>query len=168
MISKYFKGRKGNVAIDVIIIIIILFGFALAGIFTNMITADMNTAIQADTSISAEGKTLMQEHTASFPNLVNDLFLFIFIGLWLVMLITAWYADTNPIFLIFTIILLTIVTVVGMNISNTYQEIIADVDVMTSADMFPNINLIMSNLATVIVVIGFSVVLVLFGKSRSG
>ena len=170
MISKYFKDRtrRGNVAIDVILLVILLFGFALSGIFTNIIATDINTAIQNDTSISTEGKTLMQEHTTSFPNLVNDLFLFVFIGLWIVMLITAWYADTNPIFLIFTILLLVIVTVVGMNISNTYQEIIADVDVMTSADMFPNINLIMSNLATVIVVIGFSVVLVLFGKSRNG
>lgn len=166
--KKKSKKKKGNVAIDVIILIIVLFSFALAGIFINIFTTEMNTSIQNDTSISIEGKELMQTTTTGFPSLVNDLFLLIFIGLWIVMLITAWFTDTHPIFFIFTAILLVFVTLIGMNISNAYQEITADAGVVASADMFPNINLIMSNLGAIVLVIGFSVVMVLFGKSRYG
>lgn len=163
-----FKKRKGNIAIDLILFIILIFGFALAGIFLNMITTDLNTAIQNDTAIGTEAKDLMQTSTTGFPSLVNDLFLMIFIGLWIVMLVTAWFTDTHPIFFIFTALLIVFVIIIGMNISNTYQEITADVDVMSSADMFPNINLIMDNLGVIVLVIGFSVCLVLFGKSRYG
>jgi len=166
LISNCFKKRKGNVAIDVIILLIVIFSFALAGIFINILTTELNTEIQNDTAISTEGKELMQATTTGFPSLVNDLFLLIFFGLWVVMLITAWFTDTHPIFFVFTAILLIFVTIVGMNISNTYQVIIAEADVVASADMFPNINLIMSNLGAIVLVIGFSVMMVLFGKSR--
>ncbi len=167
---KYFKNKskKGNVALDLIILIIVIFSFATAGVFLNLMMSEMNTSIQNDTSISVEGKALMQEKTTGFPILVENLFLLIFFGLWVVMLITAWFADTHPIFFIFTAILIVFVTIIGMNVSNTYQEITADAALTASADMFPNINFIMGNLGVVLLVMGFSVIMVLFGKSRYG
>ena len=171
LISNFSKNKptkKGNAAIELILVILLVFGFATAGVILNATLIDLNTEFQNDTDISTEGKALMQNQTTYFPTLVNDLFLLAFFGLWIIMLITAWYTDAHPIFFIFTAILLVFVTIIGMTVSNTYQEITSDAALMASADMFPNINLIMDNLGVVVLVMGFSVVMVLFGKNRYG
>jgi hypothetical protein len=73
---------------------------------------------------------------------------------------------TDPLFLIFTIIMLAIVFIVGGYLSNTYDDFIADDTYAGIETQYPISHFLISNILIVILVVGFSVGVVLYGKQR--
>jgi hypothetical protein len=157
---------KGNAITDSLVLIVLVFAFILFGIIANMVFNDINTDVQADDDINASVKAKVQDLNTRFPSFFDGLFLFFLILMWALVIVASFNIDAHPIFFIVTIVLLIFVFLVGGEIGNVYEEITADSEISTIAAGFPISNWIMSHFLIVIIVIGFSIVLVLFGKSQ--
>lgn len=161
--------KKGNAAIEVLTVIIVLVVFAFSVLAGRMILTELNDDTQLDDSLGDEAKGVMAEQDARYSSLFDGLFVFLFILLWGVVIVSAFMIDSHPIFFIFTVILLIMSFVVAIYIGNVYEEVVDDGgEFQDAADTMPMMDWILSNLLLVAIVVGFSIVGVLFAKNRVG
>lgn len=124
--------------------------------------SELNDDIQADVSISTEAKAFSQQTVGNSPNIFDNLFLFLVIGLWGVLLGGAYASASNPIFTFIAVILGVIGLVVIMLVGNAYAEISDDAVLNDYKESFPKMTWILDNLLILAVFVTFSVLLVLY------
>lgn len=166
MIFASKKNKKGNAVIDTLTIVVILFVLVIASFIGKFVFTSINSDIQADDDFNNQTKTLVQEQHDRYSGLLDAVFLLAFVLLWGLILVASFNIDSHPIFFIFSIILLIFVFIVAGYISNAYADFSTDPDMIAVTSTFPMTDWILSHLLLVAVIIGFSVILVLFGKNR--
>lgn len=164
----YKKNKKANAIIDGIMVIVVLFAFLIMTFFGQYILNMYNDDVSADVDMSNTSKEIVSEHNTRYTSLFDNFFLVIFIFVWALVLIASFKIDTHPVFFIFTLILLIVVFIIAAELGNTYEELVSDAELSGIAVQYTIANYIMTHLLTVAIVIGFSIVLVLFGKNRMG
>lgn len=113
-------------------------------------TAEVNRSLGVSESIA--------EHT--FPTL----WFILFIGLMLGLMATAWFVPSHPIFVPIFAILLVVAVLVGMAVSNAYEEL-SNVDTLSGvAEDQGAISFFMLNLPYVAFIVGILVLIVSFAK----
>lgn len=157
---------KGQGILDFIFVLIVLFAFAIIGIFSYVVLKDFNTDFQADPDISATAKGDLQGLTTNFPSYIDNSFTLLLGLFWVFLVISAWFADSHPLFFVVMIILVSFVLVAGMILSNAYDDVKADPDITGYTSGFPQMNWVMSHLLMVLMGMGFSCVLAMYGRSR--
>ena len=160
--------KKGNVAIDLIVVVIILFGMAVSTIIGYALFEDIYPDLIDNTTGNTEAIKVTDDMHTNYPAYMDGAFLLAFVLLYMFVLVSAWALDTHPLFFIFTIMLLTFVLIFGAIISNSFEEIVGDGDFGMVSVNFPYSSFILNNLVETLLVIGTSVALVLYGKSASG
>lgn len=158
--------KKANVFTDTMILIFVLFFMALMSIIVYIAFDSMNTDIQNDDILSTENKAIVSDLHSRFPSTFDNMWVIAFALLWLFVLVASMFVDAHPIFFIISALLLVFIIFIGAVFTNTYEEFTSDADVQTFADAFPMTNFIMGQLPIVAVIVGFSIALVLFGKSQ--
>ena len=161
-----FKNKKGNAVIDGIMILLVIFTFIIITFFGKYIIGMWNEDISADDDMSNFSKEMVQTHNTRYVNFFDGLFMFFFILIWALAVVASFKIDSHPIFFIFTVILLIVVFIIAAYLGNVYEEIAAIDELATISPQFPMANWIMTHLLLVAVCVGFSIVLVLFGKNR--
>jgi hypothetical protein len=161
-----FKNKKGNLAIDTLTVIIILLVFSTTSIFAYMFYSDFNADMQSDPDISDNAKIASADINNKLPTLLDNLFVWIIILLWIGIIITTYLIDTNPAFFVIVVILLLLVLIVGMDISNFYAEFIADSDVSLYVTSFPMTTWMMNNLLYILIGMSFSAGVTLYAKQQ--
>lgn len=151
---------------DVLFIVVILFALALVVFIGNKFLGELNTAIQTDSDSTAEAKAASADITARYPAIFDAGFIMFFVLVWIAILISAWFIDTTPMFFIAALIVLAFTVIVGISLNEAYSELITDSEFNTVNTTFPMIHFILNNLALVTIIVGFSVLVVLFGKAR--
>lgn len=165
----FLKYKRGNAILDNLTTIIILFIFAVFSIVGYWVYGQINDDIQSDAEISTEAKELADQSHSNFSSLFDGLFIFLFMLLWIMMLVSSFMIDSHPIFFIISVLGLVFVLVISGVIANVWGEtIVIDEDLGTVISSFPMTHWMMSHLMHVIVVVAFSVLIALFGKSRYG
>lgn len=162
----FLNKRKGQTILDMIIVIIILFAFALTIVFSNYILDDVNDDIQADPDIAVEAKSDLNNFNTNFPQFMDNAFVLFLALMWVALIVTSFLVDTHPIFFILTVVLLVFVFIIGMIISNTYQDIAADEDITTSANQFPQMTWVFENFLLIIISMGMTSALALYAKAK--
>lgn len=165
--SSILSFRKGNVVIEVIFVLIALLVFVITFMFGKYIFSEVNTDFQADTNLANESKAEMSTMNTRYTSVFDGLFLLALILLWALLLVGAYFLDSNPVLFIIMIIVLIFVFFLGATMGNVYEEVAGDSDLATISTQFPITNGLMSNMVIMVIVMGFSVVIVLFGKSRT-
>lgn len=160
------KSKKGNAILDSIMVIVVLFSFGLITFFGYYILSEVNTDIQADTTINQTSKDIVNNLETSYPTVMDGLFIFVFVLLWCLVLVASFFVDAHPIFFIFTVILLIVVIIVSALLSNAFEEVTLDASVSSVRSSFPMTMFIMGHLVEVILAIAFTVMLALFGKAQ--
>ena len=161
------KKRRANAIIDTPALLITIFALGFSSIvvfslWTNDLGPDIKTTVNMSTpEINA---TLTQLDTR-FPSMMDGVFAFVFVGLWIVTIVSSFMIDSHPIYFIVALLLLIGVMVFGVYASNAYQTIIAD-DAQLDAvsQQFPITDFILSNLFLVAIVVGISIMIALYGK----
>lgn len=97
----------------------------------------------------------------------DTLALFLVFGIGIAAIISGFYVRSHPAFFIVAIILQLIVVMLSSVFSNIYMSIATHPDVATAANEFPMILLIFQNLPLIILVMGFVVAVIIYGKSAS-
>lgn len=167
MFSEY-KSKRANSVIDTVLVLVVLFIFSLGSVIGYKIFTDLNDDVQASDDLSASTKAKSQSLYDRFPSVFDGGFLIVFILLWGLILVASYQINAYPIFFVFTLVLLIAVFVVGAEFTNFYEEFTADSDISDAANEFPITNYIMGHLLQFGIGIGFTVVIVLFGKIRAG
>ena len=163
-----YKNKKANTVVDTITFIVILFVLVIATFMGKYIFTSLNDDIQADPDFNNQTQTMMQEQHDRYSGFFDAIFLLVFLLMWGLVLVASFNIDSHPIFFVFSIILLIFVFMVAGYLSNAYDDFSTDPDIASVTATFPMTDWILSHFIIVAVVIGFSVLLVLFGKNRLG
>ena len=162
--DSIIRSKKGNAIIDLILVLIVLVVMSIVTIVCYKAFNEVNADLQADTEMSAQGKAVSSNLYGRFPATMDSIFALVMVSMWGLVLVASYYIDARPIFFIFTFILLVFVLIAAMSFGNYYEDFTADDEFSTLATDFPMTNFIMSHFLSVMMAIGLTIMLVLFGK----
>lgn len=160
-------GKKGNVILDGILVLIVVFVFGIMAFLGYKVMGDLNSDIQADPDISATAKTELDDLNTRYPTFFDNLFIFLLVLLIGFVVVASFVVDTNPLFFIFAIVLIIVLLFVGGSLSNAYEEISTDSELGDASQVMPKTYFVMTHLIETLVIIAFIVLIALYGKSRS-
>jgi len=163
---NFSSNRKGNIILESLLVLIVLMVFALIAINGANILSDLTTEITGDTDVAQEAKDEITDLESRYPANLDGAFALAFGLLWLVTLITSFMVDSKPAFFVVSLVLFIGVLIAGGLLSNAYDEWSGDSEISTFADEFPMSNFILQNLIMVLLVLGGSIAIVMFAKTR--
>jgi len=156
--------KRGNVGLELIIIIGVLFVFSIIAVFGFTVMSDFNTDIQAELDWDNSTKDMMAEQTGNYPSLMDNAAVFILMLFWVFALAGAVMIDSHPMFFWISVFIIVLMSVASIYISNFYEELVDDDDLRTYSVSFPKTNWIMTHLLHLCIAIGLTIGLVLYGK----
>lgn len=162
--SKFKK--RGNAVVETGLVVVLLLVFIVSIYYSNWLFDDLNDDIQADDDISDTAKQMVNEHNGRFSSIFDGLFVFVFVMLWIMVLVASVKIDTHPIFFGVSFLLLVAMFWVSAEVGNTYEDTTSDADISGIADEYSSADFIMTHLLEAAIVIGFTIMIVLFAKSR--
>jgi len=157
--------NKRGASIDNFFVMIQYFGLAIFFIVLLLFWAgvsDLNTELWSASSVGQEIKSNAQDTV----NLFDFISMLVYFGIHIGIIALAFLLRTHPIIYLVAIILIALLAIVGVELSNSYEQIISDPDIATVASDIPMTNYIMSNLPMFEVIWGFVTAVVLFGIAR--
>lgn len=158
--------KQGNVAIDSITWIIIIFFFVIVGIFSLILFNNLNDGLQGDTSINQDARDKLADVNSRLPTWLDGAVLSIAVMLWLAVLIASIFIDSHPVFFIIVFIIAVFVVLLSMFLSNFYDILLEDSEVSAMALNTPITNFILSNLGWYAVALVVTIGVVLYAKNQ--
>ncbi len=165
-LKMFLKYKKGNVVLDGAMVVVMLTVLSLMMFFGYQMFSDLNTDLQADADLSTEAKAKVQTVYDVYPSTFDGLFMLAMILLWGLVIVASFMVDAHPIFFIFTVLLLVFILFIGAEMSNVFNEVTTDAELNAYRSSFPMTVFLMEHLLLLICVIGGTVLLALYGKSR--
>ena len=87
-----------------------------------------------------------------------------FIALVLGLLITSWLIGANPLFMFVYFIIVTIGTLVSTILSNVWESITTDANLVGTLGVFPLTNHLLTNLPLYVAVVGVIGIIIMYAK----
>ena len=72
MMRNASNGRRGNVVLDSLTVMVVIFVFVIIGIVVRPILDDVNTDVQADADINAEAKASLDTLNTKYPSAIDS------------------------------------------------------------------------------------------------
>lgn len=158
--------KKGNIGFDIIMFMAALFVFGLVIYFTNFMQSEMNDELQEDDDIPQVVKELSQDSLDYNVNMWDNAFMFFFVLLWISIIITSFFIDTHPLFLIISLILMVFIIIIAAYMANTYEDFINDEDLAEFSNSFPKMNYVFAHLVEFMIAVFVTTAIAVFGKNR--
>lgn len=163
-----FKNKRGQQAwIGLLLAVPLVIVLVIVAIFAFNVLDDFNTDNQADTSSSVESKTATASITSGFPSLFDGLIVLMVVIMWIFCLYSAYNSVNNSLMLVVSFFLIIVLGVVAMFLNNVWNEIASDATLSSVAVQFPLTNVLLQNYLVVVLVMGFSTLIVSF-TNRGG
>ena len=160
--------KKGFLDFRTIIIVIALLLLSIISVISFKFFGDINTDIQADSTLSNESKEQTQDLYDRFPATFDGVFA-LFLGLiWIVTMVLGYNSSSHPVLFTFGIIIIVATLFVGAIFSNTYAEFMATDDFAGIEASFPVTHFVMSNLVIVALVMSIGIGIALYGGMKAG
>jgi hypothetical protein len=131
-----------------------------------MIYDSLKPQLLVATASSTTATNIVNANYAKYPSLFDGIFVFIFVGLWLMGIISSFMLDVHPIFFAFSMVLIVFVCITGMIISNFFQELMASASFIAFQASFPMMMFIMGHMLEAVIIIASTIMLALYAKSR--
>lgn len=163
--SRLHSTKKGNIVLDALLIIVVLFACLVIAIFAFKSMDEINTKIQARNDISSQAKSLLADNTSKAPSVFDGMFVTVFVLLWALLLIGSYNIKTSPAIFALFLIMFAAIIFVGMLLANAADDISNDSQLSTIAQSMPKMLFIMDNFALVLVFVIASVALAVWGKN---
>lgn len=163
LIFGYKKSKRGNAFFDslTIVIVLVVMGF-IAMIGLNVLTEFNDDAQTSDLNNMTKEK--LDTLTTNYPSFMDYAFLTALILLWIVAIVASFLIDSHPVFFIITILLIGFVLLLAGVLSNAFGELSSEADLDSSS--FPITNWVIQNLVLIVLFVGLSVGIALYGKTR--
>lgn len=133
-----------------------------------MVFSTLNDDLQDDATIDTSVKQEVQGMYDRNSSIFDNIFLMAFVLLWGATLLFAYNLDSNPAFFVIALIVLVILLITSTFLGNGVTEMLDDPSISSYASAFPITTYITSNLLIVAIVVGFSILLVLYTGQRRG
>jgi len=162
---KLLKNKRGNV-FDPLIIIIVLFGFALAAVLFLLISSDMKDKL----TDLLDSPTSHNAITATYDAIKTFDYIFVILVSMLVTstLISAFFIKSHPIFFIINTILLFVFMIPAVVLSNTFEKYEGAAKIAPLMTDFPLISYFMDKLPWVLAIAMVLMFVVLFMYKGGG
>ena len=157
--------KKGSI-FDMFFIALFVLFMAICFVIAFMIMSKVNTQIQAGSGFSDAGKEIVSTSTTRMVSSLDWVFFTAFIGLYLTSLVLAFQIDSNPIFFPISLILFIVLVLVSAVLGNVFYDFASSSDIAPYSSQFPVMSFIMTNFVKIILVMGFGLGWVMWGKSR--
>lgn len=160
--------KKGNIFLDVMLIIITLFVFGLVAIFGSKLLHGFTTQVNAiEGGLTNESKIYLTDVDGYMPNFFDNLFIFFMILLWIATIILSFMIDSHPVFFIIALFLLIIVVFISFIMGNVFSDIVNN-DALSGDTAGFNLTLwVFNHLGIVVLIMGVSIAIALYVKSQS-
>lgn len=142
------------ITVGVLAIGLFVLAFVIPKIATGLNYANLNNTV--------EGKEAIQKISDYGTTGIDNGFLWLFIGLCIAELISAFYLDTHPAWLFLFIIFLGLSIIIGAYIGNAYEQAISN-PAFTGFDQ-PFMTMIMSNIVKESLIVGAISMIIIFSK----
>ena len=164
-VSNMMPNKRAQLGTDMIVIVITIFVIALVGLFMWWWFSSFNRSIQSSEGFTPESKVVLQGQADAYPGLIDGFVIFIFAGLWVALIMSSFMVDTHPAFLIIMVILLVFVMFGSAVLANYFLEQASSEGLSTASADLPMTMWLFDHFVLVLVFMGASSSLVLFGKS---
>jgi hypothetical protein len=151
---------------EMLYFVIVLTIFAVVGLVSYNVYADVNNEIQNSPDMSNTSKTTIASSYARFDDVTDGSFLTLFVFMWLVILGLAWLSYENQLFLIILVVFLIAMLITGAIFSNMWSEFSTDADIGALSVNLPFTTQILDNFVMYWLVFIGSAGLVLFMRSK--
>ena len=158
--KKMFK-KKGSIT-DLFFIVVGLFIFAFTILISFKIVTDMDTNFQAMSIIPTQAKTISSYIVNFFPNVLDGLFLFLFMGMFIISIILAFLVPTSPVFFFFYLITYPFLIFISAVVSNIYEEMYLSSALNSFATQLPIVHYILQYLPFLIGIFGLVLAIVIY------
>jgi len=164
---KLLKDKRGSE--DVFLVVIFLFIAAVFLLFAFYLNSQITaTASPVFESLVSGSSAPMTAVSSIFTGTINYVFLALFFGLLVSLLITSFMTPTHPVFFILSIILFIGLIVVSVILSNSY-ETIANLPQFATADSVLSIpHFIMGHLPMISLAVGILAAIIIYSRSNMG
>lgn len=160
------KNKKG-ISIDFIYMIIMLVVFALFIIMGKVLFDSVNTEMQAGDLLTNESKENIQDINDRYVAIFDYGFLFILVGLFIFLLVSAYHLDTSPVYFILATIFFIIAFVIGGILNNVFYDFATSDAMAVTANSFTIIPYVMNNLLSILAIIAISTMVIMYAGKQT-
>ena len=157
--------KKGNIIIDMIMFIIVIFVVILVSIFGWKAFSDLYPTISADVTLN-ESQAALDQVNDRYPSVFDGLIIFILGGMWAAGIVAAYMSEQHPMIFGFMMIIIVFVLIAGAMIANFYEGLFQDSDLNTLTSDFPKSNFVMLHFLEISLVVVITIVMAWLGKNR--
>lgn len=158
--SGYKKGQVQDFIVASVWIFVILIGM-IVGI---KLLGSINSEIQSSDLLSEQGKESIDDVNTAFPTIMDASFLLLFGVIVLFLFISVFFVDSHPVFFIITLPLFLAVTLINAFLVNMIIDLGNTNALAATFAQMPITNFLAGNWLSIIVFVGFSVMVIFFGK----
>jgi len=153
---------KGSI-LDIVGAVTLIFFFSIMAITCWMV---LDTIETSPAYIDIGGNTTYMEQGKSAQEVWDWGIMFILFGSMFFALVSAFQVDTNPALFIFAIIIFMIALIITMIVSNSFNSFYTSAQMVTASNAFPMLTYTMDHLVEIMMVFGFVLIIVTYGKIR--
>lgn len=164
---KLLKSKRGNL-LDILWVGIFLFAFALTVVIGWLVLTSVNDAFQANDQIGIEGQQIINDSTNRYVAVFDGIFMFFLVAVSIMVIVSAFWIKTHPIFFGVSLVVLVIFVFLFNIFGDVFMEVGSNPALVNYTNSFSIIPFVMDNYATLLAVLGFVAVVVLFAKASGG
>lgn len=167
----YFKKqKKANAVLDTMIIFVVLFaaGIGLVFIYSGIDPVQQDLVNDFNESGDNWSMDFMVKQNENYPSFWDSAIIFIFLGMWLAAIISGFLLDTYPAFFIIVVIIMVPVLIVGITLSNIYDDLMLEDDILEYKAVFPMSYFLITNFLTIGIILLFSIAGAIYAKNKLG
>jgi hypothetical protein len=153
---------KGSM-LDIIGAVTLVFFFSIMAIMGWMILDKIETS---PAFVAAGGNVTYLQEGKSAQEVWDWGIMFILFGAMFFSLMAAYQVDTHPALFIFGIIVFMITIIIAMIISNAFYAFYHTTELATAVNAFPMLTYTMDHLVELLMIYGFMLIIVTYGKLR--
>ena len=155
---------KGQLAVDLIVMAIVIFGISVVYIYKSGLNNSIVTPLIAQNATGNQGTQMLTSQRDNFAPLWDNLVIFIFALLWVFLLVSSYYINTSPIFFIIMVILMVGAFIVIMFLGNVFDTLNQGGTFASNATSFPKTVWLNYHILEVMVVVGVTSGIALYAK----
>ena len=158
--------KKASIILDSISFITVLTAMAFITIVGYYFIDDVyDASVDIMNESSNTSLEILERTHTEYPPIWDGIMGFLVFGLWITAIVSSFFLDSQPLFFIVSLILLSTILLVAMVMSNSYFELVNDEAFVDTASNFPITNFIMFNLPYLALAIYFTIGVSMFAKS---
>lgn len=164
--NRNFTSKKAN-AVDILVFAVFMFIISIAVVVIYYAFSTFEPELTSDFQARDENNsvTILERTNSDYPSIFDGAIIFLFVGMWIVTLITSFFLDSHPIFFILSLFIFICLLFVVVVLQNTYVETMAASELLEFETTFSMTYWLMSHIYLTIIFVGITIIGALYAKT---